>query len=117
MKILILTATLGISALSTSNAFAFGYRCSVEANGDYFVEINPTSDRAAMFDNNEWSVIEGSDGFGTFDGLDSYGDKLTIHFDYTEGLVQHHWIKYVESGELVKSEMNCLVVKELSSGI
>ncbi len=88
MKTLIIALALSFATLP---ATASTYRCSVETIQDYAVEVNLLSSKAALFDNNEWSVITLADSaMGTsealyeFSGRDADGSPLRIVFDSSE---------------------------------
>jgi hypothetical protein len=96
-----------IAAFSTQ-AMAFSYRCEVEQDSDYLVEVNLRKGRAGFFDNNSWSVIGVKNGTGgaTFEGRDNEGSGLKIFIDNNEMNPQSYVI-YQTDGLMVKSRIDC----------
>lgn len=109
--------TLAVLALS-NQAFA-GLKCSIEGEEDYSVEVNAKADKAAFFDNNDWSVVPATAALGVFKGRDYTGAPLLIKIDFTEGMVQHHAITFDVNGRAKTAAMACVYADDadLNSGI
>lgn len=100
-----------------SSAQAMTYRCEVKDYDDYAVEISVKAGKAAFFDNNSWDyipeVVGGAPmGVSKFEGLDQYGDLLTVLFDFREGLAPQHSVSFVEDERRVTVPMDCYYTPE-----
>lgn len=129
MKTLLIALTF--ATLSTSFAFAKStntYKCAVlNAEDEYSVEINLDSEKAAFFDNDNWSIVElQSINFldtepaqteYTFSGKDKYNTQLIIIFNL--GKPTLNAISYVVEGGTQNKDLECKKVKAkvLNSGI
>ncbi|HXH29370.1 MAG TPA: hypothetical protein VNJ01_01035 [Bacteriovoracaceae bacterium] len=112
------------SMLLTSSVFASTYNCGVKGFGDYAVEVNLKSKKAAFFDNDNWSVVKltnSSVSTPVFSGKDNYGDALAIMFDlressYLAGVFGK--VSFVANGRAVaRNLINCKYEQNLNSGI
>lgn len=119
--------TLFLSMLLSTSAFASTYSCEIKGFEDYQVEINLQSNKAAFFDNNDWSVVKfknmTSSTVMLFSGKDYLGDALKISYDTAEGASlsgKYGRITFLESNKIKNASLaNCRYVKaeELNSGI
>lgn len=107
---------LGLVALTSLSTFASSYRCQVQGYEDYAVEINLNSNKAAFFDNNDWSVVKLSKPSVTmpvFSGVDNYGDKLTITFSLLETAPSFGTVSFKEANKVQKRDLKaCTYVEE-----
>lgn len=124
MKNAIMILCLALASFST---IASTYKCNVPGGDDYKVEINLKSKKAALWDNNEWSVIRQSaqqsplSALIVFTGKDSFGDAVAISFDTSETANltgKYGEVKFMTGrGHVKKVLRDCSYARSLNSGI
>jgi hypothetical protein len=118
MKTLLFTLLLSTPLLAST------YRCGVQGNDDYAVEINLHSGKAAFFDNDNWSkvwFVRSNLSKPIFRGKDNYDQELVITFDRTSAsnsAGNFGTVEFFEDGRMkTRRIVDCRYDRELSSVI